>query len=105
MASGDDGLEGAGVGLTREQMVPIDEVEQRHGLSAQGMDHVSIVDDVAMLVGSLRRPTAPQREERGGAKQTLESIIVEMNAQVMALKARRDGVEHFAQHEAARGCH
>src|SRR5215471_14787310 len=64
---GEQCLEGAGVGLPREQMVTINEIEQRHGLSAQGMDDVSIIDDVAMLVGSLRRPTAPQREERGGA--------------------------------------
>src|SRR5215471_10521611 len=68
IAGGEQCLEGAGVGLPREQMVTINEIEQRHGLSAQGMDHVSIVDDVAMLVGSLRRSTAPQREERGGAK-------------------------------------
>jgi len=105
IAGGEQCLEGAGVGLAREQMVPINEVEQRHGLSAQGMDHVSIVDDVAMLVGSLRRPTAPQGEERRRTEETFESIVVEANAQMMALEARGHGVKHLAQHKAARGCH
>ena len=42
------GIEGPPVGLAREQPVAIDEVEQRHGLAAQGMDDVVVVDDLVV---------------------------------------------------------
>src|ERR1700720_691183 len=53
-------LEGAGISAAREQLIAIDQIEQRHRLLAQGMNDVMIVDDVAVLAAALRRPTAPQ---------------------------------------------
>ena len=46
------------IGLAREELVAIDQVEQRHGFSAQGMDDVSIVDDMAVLAGGWGRRAA-----------------------------------------------
>jgi hypothetical protein len=42
-------VEGAPIGLAREQLIAIDEIEQRHRLAAQGMDDVTVIDDVATL--------------------------------------------------------
>ena len=51
--------EGAGIGAAREQLIAIDQVEQRHRLLAQRMDDVMVVDDVAMFAAALRRPAPP----------------------------------------------
>ena len=42
-------LEGAPIGAAREELLAIDQVEQGHGLAAQGMDDVPVIDDVAVL--------------------------------------------------------
>ena len=56
---GQQRLEGAGISAAREQLIAIDQIEQRHRFPAQRMDHVMIVDDVAVL--AVRgRPTTPQ---------------------------------------------
>ena len=49
-------LEGAGIGRPREQLVAVDQIEQRHRLFAQRVDDVTIVDDMAAL--ARRRPAA-----------------------------------------------
>ena len=40
-------VEGAAEGVAREQLIAVDEVQQRHRLAAQGMDEMVIVDHVA----------------------------------------------------------
>src|SRR3546814_2231528 len=40
---GAKGFEGEPVRLAREELVPVDEVEERHGLATQRMDDVAIV--------------------------------------------------------------
>ena len=35
--------------LGGEELIAIDQIEQRHGLAAQGMDDVTVVDDMAMF--------------------------------------------------------
>ena len=63
---GQQHIECAGISAAREQLIAIDQIEQRHRFFAQRMDHVMIVDDVAMLTAPLRRPTTPQgRRARG----------------------------------------
>ncbi len=53
LSAGQQRLEGAGIGSAREQLIAIDQIEQRHRLLAQRMDDVMIVDDVAMLAAAL----------------------------------------------------
>ena len=42
-------VEGQGIGAPGKELIAIDEIEQRHRLAAQGMDHMAIVDDMAMF--------------------------------------------------------
>ena len=86
---------------TREQLIAIDQIDERHRLLAQRMDDVMIVDDVAVLAAPLRRPAAPQSQELRGAEETLETVVVEANIETVADQTRRNAVEHAPQHEAA----
>ena len=49
-----EGIEGSPIGLAREELVAIDEVEQRHRLAAQRMDDMPIVDDLVVLARWMR---------------------------------------------------
>ena len=60
--TGQQRRERAGVGLAREQLIAIDQVEQRHRLLAQRMDDVPIVDHMAVLAASLRWMTTTQSQ-------------------------------------------
>lgn len=52
------GLEQTFVSRAREELVAIDEVDERHRLAPQGMDDMPIIDDMPAL--ALRhRPTPP----------------------------------------------
>jgi hypothetical protein len=81
-------------------MIAIDHIEQRHRLLAQGMDDVTVVDDVAVLAVALRRPTAPQSQQMRGAEVAIEPIV-ELNVQAVADQPRRNTVEDPPQDEAA----
>ena len=99
---GEQGLEGAAVGVAREQLVAVDEVAQGHGLAPQRVDHMPVVDDVA--VAAVRpRPAARQRHERRRAEEHRQAVVVEAHRELMADKAGGHGVEHPAQDEAAGG--
>src|SRR6185369_10687790 len=65
------------------------------------MDHVMIVDDVAVLAAPLRRPTTPQGQELGGAEEALEPVVVDVNIETVTDQARRNAVEDAPQDEAA----
>src|ERR1700731_5337409 len=69
---GQQRLEGAGISAAREQLIAIDQIEQRHRFLAQRMDDVMIVDDVTVFTAPLRRLTPPQGQELGGAGEALE---------------------------------
>ena len=45
------GIECLAIGLAWKELVAIDQAEQCHGFFAQGMDDVSIVDDLVVLAG------------------------------------------------------
>ena len=49
----------------REQLIAIDQIDERHGLLAQRMDDVMVVDDMAMLAAPLRRPWILERGATG----------------------------------------
>ena len=93
-------LEGFAIGLTREQLIAVDQIGQRHRLLAQCVDHVPVVDDVTALAVRDRLPPS-ERHHWGRAKETVEPVVVEVHAQAMADQPRRRGVENTAQNEAA----
>src|ERR1700719_4840386 len=68
---GQQRLEGGRISAAWEQLIAIDQIEQRHRLLAQGMNDVMIVDDVAVLAAALRRPTAPQSQQVRGAEEAV----------------------------------
>ena len=70
-------LEGALVGRTREELVAVDQVEQRHRLAAQGVDDVAVVDDVTALAVR-HRLAAPQRQRRASRRGSIRAGRREM---------------------------
>jgi Enoyl-CoA hydratase/isomerase len=99
-ALGQQLLESPHKGATWEQLVAIDQVEKRHRLAPQGMDDVSVIDDMRALA-MIGRPAAAQGEQPCRAEKALKPIVVEAHPQAMANEPRRDRVEHLAQREAA----
>jgi len=92
---------GAGISAAREQLVAVDEVEERHWLLAQRVDHVMVVNDMATLVAALWRSAALQGEELGRTEEAVEPVVIEVNVQAMADQTRRHAVEDAPQDEAA----
>ncbi len=95
------GLEGAGIGGPREELVAVDEVEQRHRLAAQGVDDMMVVDHVAALAVRLRTP-AGQGHHGGRAEEAIEAVVIQADPQLMADQPRGHRIEDLAQGEAAR---
>lgn len=94
-------LERSAIGLPGEELVAVDQAEQRHGLAPQRMDDVVVVDDMAMLaVGTTA--AALQRHQQGRAQQQLQPVVIEPNAHPMPDQPGGHGVEDLAQREAAR---
>jgi hypothetical protein len=60
---------------------------------------VAVVDHVA--VATRRRSAARQGEDVGAAEEALEAVVVDAQLEAVADQARRHGVEHLAQDEAA----
>ena len=93
-------LEGRGISPPRKQLVAIDQVQQRHRLAAQRMNHVPIVDDMAML--AVRSgAAAPQGDEMRRALKAFEPVVMQANPQAVADEPGGNGVEHLAQRERA----
>jgi len=93
-------LEGALIGAAREELVAIDQVEQGHGLAAQGMDDVSVIDDVPMLAVGVRVATA-QRHQRRRTEKAFEPVVIKAHPQPMTDQARGHRIKHPLQDEAA----
>ena len=66
LSLGQQRLEGAGIGAAREQLIAVDQIEQRHRLPAQRVDDVTIVDDVAALAA--RDAGRPRRSVISGVE-------------------------------------
>ncbi len=77
------GVEGSAVSFTREQPIAIDQIEKRHRLAPQGMDHVTIIDDLVVLAVGMW-PPAQQGDEVGAADEHVEAIVVEPHPQPVA---------------------
>ena len=76
-------IEGAAVGVAREQLIAVDDMQQGHRLAAQGMDEMVIVDHVATAPVAMGATTAQGQQWRGADEQ-LQPIIVEVDAQGVA---------------------
>ena len=98
---GQQRLECAGVSAAREQLIAIDQIAQRHRFLAQRMDHVMVVDHMAVLAAALWRPAAPQTQQVRGAEETVEPIVIEVNVQTVANQSRRNAIKDPPQDEAA----
>ena len=98
--TGEQGVERQGEGSAGEELIAIDQIEQRHGLAAQGMDDVTVVDDMAMFAVRLG-PTASQDDDGRRALETFEPIVIKAHPQPMADQSRGNRVEHLAQREGA----
>lgn len=77
------GLEQTFVSCTREELVAINEIEERHRLAPQGMDDVPVIHDMTALALG-HRPTAPQRHDRRDAKEAFEPVVEDAHTQAMA---------------------
>ena len=97
---GQQRLEGALIGAAREELLTVDQIEQRHRLATQSVDDVPVIDDVAVLAARMRA-TAAQAHQRRRTEKAFEPIIVEPHAQPMPDQPRGHRVEHLAQAEAA----
>ena len=103
--SGEQRVPGAPERLAWEQLVAIDEIEQRARLALQRMNDVPVIDHVHRGRGfdaaPIRDPAARQGQNRRAAEQALQPIVVEAHAQSVSDQARWHRVEHVAQQKAA----
>ena len=65
--AGRERLEGSGVGLPGEELVAVDEPQQRHRLALQRVDDMPVVDDMTMLAMGMSS-TSSQRHLRRTAR-------------------------------------
>jgi len=72
--TGQQCFEGALIGAAREELLTIDQIEQRHRLAAQGMDDVQIIDHMTVFAAGMRS-SAAQRDQRRRAEETFEPIV------------------------------
>src|SRR5260370_42199015 len=73
-------VEGPPIGLAREELVAVDEIEERHGFAPQRVDDVAIIDDMTVLAGAGGTATR-QGHERRAADEELEAIVKEPDPQ------------------------
>src|SRR5512132_1534426 len=59
-----EGVEGSSIGLAGEELIPIDEVEERHRLAAERVDHMPIVDDLIVLAACMCSPAGQRHQVR-----------------------------------------
>ena len=65
------------------------------------MDHVAIIDDMAVLAGGGASPC--QGHQQRAADEQLQTVIIQPDPQAMADEPGRHRVEHLLEREAARG--
>src|SRR3546814_7543326 len=68
-------VEHAPIGLAREELVTVNEVQERHRLTPQRMDHMAIIDDMIMLAFAVGA-TARQGEQGRAAEEQLKPVVV-----------------------------
>src|SRR6516162_10059167 len=88
------------ISAAREELLTIDQIEQSHWFTAQGMNDVPVIDDMAVFAGGVG-PSAAQRHQRRRPEKAFEPIVVQAHALTMADQARRYRIEHFLECEPA----
>ena len=66
-------VEGPPVGVAGEQLVAVDEVEQRHRFAPQGVDDVAVIDDMGKLAG--RHRAGPAGDGRSAGRHRVEDLL------------------------------
>src|SRR5580658_2937518 len=97
-------IEHVTVGLAGPQLISIYEVQQRHGLAPQRMDHVPIIDHMTVLAVAAGS-TPYEREHARAADEQLHAIIKQARARTVADQPRGHRIKYLSQNEAARGTH
>ncbi len=87
-----------------EQLIAVDEVEQRHRFAPQRVDDMAVIDHMGTLAGP-RRASPRQGHQQGGADEHLKPVVIEPNPQAMADQPERHRVEDLFERKAARGGH
>ena len=67
------------------------------GLRRRAVDHMTVVDDVAMFAILAAAAPARQGHERGGGEEQFEPIVVEPHAEPLADQPRWHRVEHLPE--------
>jgi hypothetical protein len=66
--------------VTWELLIAVDQVEQRHRFTAQGMDDVTIINHVAASTAigpALWNAPTRQSQHKGAAKQAFQPLIIQ----------------------------
>jgi len=79
-------------------------MQQRHRLAAQAVDDVAVVHHLGAAAVAWRAVTW-QGQRQAWADEAVDAVIVDAQIEPVADQARRHGVEHVAQDEAAAGGH
>ena len=79
---GEQHLPGAAIRLAREQLVAIDQVEQRHRFAAQCMDDVAIVHHMAATT-AVDAASAPQGLHQRAAEEAFQPIVIQPDPQTI----------------------
>ena len=100
---GDQRLPSAAECGPREQLIAIDQVEQRHRLAPESVDDVAVVDDVggAAMPGAARSPAARQRQHQRAAEQAFQPIVVEPHPQAVTDQPGRNGIKDMPEQKPA----
>jgi hypothetical protein len=96
----DEHVKGPAIFLPGEELVPVDEIEERHRLLAQGMNDVPIIDDLIVPSVGMAAPTRQGHQMRP-ADEDHKTIVEETYPQPVANQAGWHGVEDLAQGERA----
>ena len=102
-AGGDQRLPGPAEGRSREQLVAVDQVEQRLRLAAQGVDHMAVVGHAPKRPCSARTGRRPRGRVNTGALPRKHSSrsSVQPHTEPVTHEPGRHGVERLAEQEPA----
>ena len=95
-------IEHVAVGLARPELISIHQVQQRHRLAPECVDHVPVIDDVTVLAVTAGAASYQGQHPRAADEQ-LHPVIVQARSRTVADEARGYGIKYLAQDEAAGG--
>jgi hypothetical protein len=78
-------LEHAPIGLAREQLIAVHQVQQRGGLAPQAVDYVAVIHHMPVLAMILAVPAGQLHEHRAAHVQQ-QAVIVETHLQLFTIR-------------------